>query len=100
MELKKVVSKLEEFAPSKLAESWDNVGLLIEPSSEKQVKVAFLTNDLTEPVLEEALNSSADLIISYHPPLFRPIKRLDSRSWKTRIAVKCIENRQKWKGDF
>jgi len=93
MELKQVVSKLEEFAPSKLAESWDNVGLLIEPSSEKQVKVAFLTNDLTEPVLEEALNSSADLIISYHPPLFRPIKRLDSRSWKTRIAVKCIENR-------
>jgi len=93
MELKQVVSKLEEFASSKLAESWDNVGLLIEPSSEKQVKVAFLTNDLTEPVLEEALNSSADLIISYHPPLFRPIKRLDSRSWKTRIAVKCIENR-------
>ena len=39
MELKQVVSKLEEFAPSKLAESWDNVGLLIEPSSEKQVKV-------------------------------------------------------------
>ena len=58
-----------------------------------QLQVAFLTNDLTEPVLDEALSASADLIISYHPPLFRPFKRLTSKSWKERIAVKCIESR-------
>ena len=53
----------------------------------------FLTNDLTEPVLEEAIQQSADLILSYHPPLFRPFKRLTSRSWKERIAVRCCEER-------
>ena len=52
-----------------------------------------MTNDLTEPVLEEAIEASSDLIISYHPPLFRPFKRLTSKSWKERIAVKCVENR-------
>merc|ERR1711970_786350 len=93
MNLKEVVSKLESFAPSSLAESWDNVGLLVEPSEEKTVKTIFLTNDLTEPVLEEALKSSSDLIISSHPPIFRPLKRLTSKSWKERVAVKLVENK-------
>jgi len=35
MELAKVVGKLEEFAPTSLAGSWDNVGLLIEPMEKK-----------------------------------------------------------------
>ena len=93
MELRNVVKKLEILAPSSLGESWDNVGLLIEPSDKKIVNQIFLTNDLTEPVLEEALQMKSDLIISYHPPLFRPLKRLTSKGWKERIAVKCIENK-------
>merc|ERR1719228_2545970 len=93
MNLKEVVSQLESFAPTSLAESWDNVGLLIEPSEEKTVKTVFLTNDLTEPVLEEALQSNTDLIISYHPPLFRPFKRLTSKTWKERVAVKLVEEK-------
>ena len=93
MDLKNVVEKLEILAPTSLGEKWDNVGLLIEPSEKKSVRSIFLTNDLTEPVLEEALQKESDLIISYHPPLFRPFKRLTSKSWKERIAVRCIENR-------
>ena len=42
MELKQVVSKLQVLAPTSLAESWDNVGLLIEPSTEKIVKASIL----------------------------------------------------------
>eukprot|EP00092_Neocalanus_flemingeri_P027741 GFUD01030113.1.p1 GENE.GFUD01030113.1~~GFUD01030113.1.p1 ORF type:complete len:367 (-),score=97.87 GFUD01030113.1:62-1162(-) len=93
MDLKQVVSKLESLAPTSLAEKWDNVGLLIEPSGQKTVKTVFLTNDLTEPVLAEALEASTDLIISYHPPLFSPFKRLVSKSWKARVTVKCVENK-------
>jgi len=93
MHLRKVISKLESLAPISLAESWDNVGLLVEPTGEKIVKTIFLTNDLTEPVLDEAINNKTDLIISYHPPLFRPFKRLTNKSWKERVCVKCVENR-------
>ena len=42
MDLKKVVKTLESLAPTSLAESWDNVGLLIEPSSQKNVKVLLV----------------------------------------------------------
>ena len=42
MDLKKVVSQLQSFAPTSLAESWDNVGLLIEPSENKMIKVMMM----------------------------------------------------------
>lgn len=93
LELKAVLSKVEVLAPLCLAEDWDNVGLLIEPSAPHIVKNVFLCNDLTELVLEEAIEKQADLIISYHPPIFRPLKRLSQKSWKERIVVKCIEHR-------
>jgi len=93
MNLKEIVKKLEIFAPLHLAGSWDNVGLLIEPSGEKIVKKIFLTNDLTEPVMEESIKVNTDMIFSYHPPIFRPLKRLTSSSWKERIVTKCLENR-------
>ena len=43
------------FAPPSLAGSWDNVGLLVEPSPPHRVNSLLLTNDLTAPVMEEAL---------------------------------------------
>ena len=82
MDLKVVTKTLENFAPNSYAGSWDNVGLLIEPSEPKIVKKVMLTNDLTEPVMQESLNAQVDLIISYHPPIFRPLKRITSKSWK------------------
>ena len=99
-----VVSQLEGVAPTSLAESWDNVGLLIEPSGSKevrklskstfwalfakgssQVRRILLTNDLTEPVLSEAVEEKVDMVVSYHPPLFRPFKRLTKGNWKERV---------------
>jgi len=91
--LQDVVSKLESYAPTSLAESWDNVGLLCEPSSPHHVHKLFLTNDLTEPVLDEAVRVKADMILSYHPPIFSSIKRITQTSWKNRIVVKALENR-------
>lgn len=83
--LSEVVSTLKKMAPLTLAESWDNVGLLVEPDVRKPVSLVFLTNDLTEDVLEEAVSVDADLIISYHPPVFTPFKRITSDSWKVPI---------------
>lgn len=92
MELKKVLEVMEQLAPLSLAESWDNVGLLVEPSKPRPIKSILLTNDLTDAVMDEAEAMSCDLIISYHPPLFRPIKRLVQRDWKQRLAVRAVES--------
>ncbi|XP_044732843.1 NIF3-like protein 1 isoform X2 [Chrysoperla carnea] len=90
--LEMVLKKLDDFAPQTLAESWDNVGLLIEPSS-VQISTILLTNDLTENVMEEALEVKANLIISYHPPIFRALKSITNSNWKGRIVSACLENR-------
>ncbi|XP_058442810.1 NIF3-like protein 1 isoform X2 [Malaya genurostris] len=88
-----VVEKLNEFAPEILAEKWDNVGLLIEPYTKRNIRKILLTNDLTENVMSEALARNADMIISYHPPIFAPLKRITQKSWKERIVSICLENK-------
>lgn len=93
MDLKALISSLNDFASLSFAESWDNVGLLVEPSPPHTVNTLFLTNDLTEPVMEEALQKKADLILSYHPPIFLPMKRITWKSWKERLVIRALENR-------
>lgn len=94
MDLRAVVAALDKIAPTIAAEPWDNVGLLLEPSQSSNIQRVLLTNDLTEPVLEEALSSSGKkvgLVVAYHPPLFKPFKRLVQRCAKERIVVRALE---------
>lgn len=92
MDLKTVLEVLERLAPLSLAESWDNVGLLVEPGKHRPIKTILLTNDLTPNVMDEAESLTCDLIISYHPPLFRPFKRLVQKDWKQQLAIRAIES--------
>ncbi|XP_017338492.1 NIF3-like protein 1 [Ictalurus punctatus] len=92
MDLKTVLDVLEQLAPLSLAESWDNVGLLVEPSKQHPIKTILLTNDLTVDVMDEAEAMTCDLIVSYHPPLFRPFKRLVQKDWKQQLAIRAIES--------
>ncbi|XP_008068965.1 NIF3-like protein 1 isoform X2 [Carlito syrichta] len=93
MDLKALLSSLNDFASLSFAESWDNVGLLVEPSPPHTVNTLFLTNDLTEEVMEEALQKKVDLILSYHPPIFRPLKHITWATWKERLVIRALENR-------
>ena len=97
MELQRIVSELHKMFPPCLAEDWDNVGLLVEPSSHVQqlVNHIVLTNDLTEQVMEEVEKAvpKAGLIIAYHPPIFKPIKTLTRGAVKERIILKAVESR-------
>lgn len=93
MDLKQVVKRLEQYASLQLAGTWDNVGLLLEPSEPLAVQKVFVTNDLTEPVLDEAIAGHANLIVSYHPPIFAKLNRITQCDWKQRIVSKCLEHR-------
>ncbi|XP_043086950.1 NIF3-like protein 1 isoform X2 [Puntigrus tetrazona] len=91
MDLRAVLEVLERLAPLSLAESWDNVGLLVEPSKPRRVSSILLTNDLTGAVMSEAEALRCELIVSYHPPLFRPVKRLLQSDWKQRLVLRAVE---------
>jgi len=96
MKLAEIVQRLERIAPLRFAGSWDNVGLLIDPGApEKEINTLFVTNDLTENVMTEAMDKASNkglMIVSYHPPIFRPLKRISADNWKDRIYIKCITN--------
>ncbi|XP_032682606.1 NIF3-like protein 1 isoform X2 [Odontomachus brunneus] len=93
MPLKEIVDALSKFADTSLAASWDNVGLLVEPTQPKVVSCILLTNDLTEDVMEEAVQLNTDLIVTYHPLIFAPLKSITTQSWKERVVARCLENK-------
>ncbi len=66
---------LEDFAPSRLAESWDNVGLLFgDPRAEITRVMTCLT--VTPRSADEAIAAGVQAIVSHHPILFKPTKSL------------------------
>lgn len=75
MNLCELVAILEEIAPTRLAESWDNVGLLVGDPA-RNINRVMLAIDYTPEVAAEARRENVDCIIAYHPPLFAPVKRL------------------------
>lgn len=72
-----LAAAMEAVAPSRLAESWDNVGLLLGDRAAACRRV-LVSVDWTPQVLAEALAMRADAVVSYHPPIFDPLKRLDA----------------------
>lgn len=66
---------MELIAPTHLAEKWDNVGLLSGHRS-SLIKKVLLTIDITQAVHDEAIAKGVDLVLTYHPPIFKPIKHL------------------------
>ena len=75
MRLKQVLEALEQIAPTRYAESWDNVGLLAG-DPEQEVSAALLTIDYTADVARERESLGCELVIAYHPPIFHAVKRL------------------------
>ncbi len=79
MRLSQLLSVLEEIAPIRYAERWDNVGLLVgDPAQE--IGRAMLTIDYTAAVAAEAAQHVCDVVVSYHPPIFDAIKRITAGS--------------------
>ena len=92
MLLSDVVKRLRLLAPLQLAEKWDNVGLLIEGSADRIVENVLLTNDMSGSVLNEAVQKKCQMIISYHPIIFAPMKSLVRSDWKQRLVIDCIQS--------
>ena len=91
MKIKEVLCALEQFAPLPLQESWDNAGLQIG-LTEAEVSGALLCLDVTEKVIDEALQKGCNLVISHHPLLFRGLKQISDQNDVQRTVWKAIQN--------
>jgi dinuclear metal center YbgI/SA1388 family protein len=79
MKIKDIAEKIEKIATLKLAQDWDNVGLLIG-NPRRNVKTILLTIDVTGEVLAEAKRLRTDLIISYHPVIWDGLRKITTDS--------------------
>ncbi|MCA9286252.1 MAG: Nif3-like dinuclear metal center hexameric protein [Phycisphaerales bacterium] len=86
--IERLCAAMESIAPSRLAEEWDNVGLLLGSMRDPARRIV-LAIDLTEPVLDEAIERRCDALVAYHPPIFEPIKRLTDERSKARIVLRA-----------
>jgi dinuclear metal center YbgI/SA1388 family protein len=66
---------MEQIAPTRLAQQWDNVGLLCG-DGQAPISRVLLCIDLTAAVLAEARRQSAQMVIAYHPVIFKPLSRV------------------------
>lgn len=91
MRCEEMIQVLEELAARSMACSWDNPGLLVG-WKEKEVKKVYLALDATDQVIEDAVREGADLLLTHHPMIFRPLKRIDGGDFIGRRVIRLIQN--------
>jgi len=87
----KFKSIFEEYFPTDLAEDWDNVGLQIG-TLQKDITGILLTLDITDEVLDEAINVGANLIVVHHPILFHSIKSIVTDTYLGKMLEKILKH--------
>ena len=91
MTIKEVIRYLEELAPLHNAEDFDNVGLLTG-SKNTEVKGVLVTLDTLETVVDEAIAQKCNMIVSFHPIIFKGLKSLTGKNYVERAVIKAIKN--------
>lgn len=88
-----IVDLMEYLAPPELAETWDNVGLLVGDAG-SEVKSVVLSVDATPRALALADAVQAELIITHHPVIFTPITSLNYNNPEQRALLDVIQKRR------
>ena len=88
---KDIANYIESIAPSRLAEEWDNVGLMVGDAG-REIDRVLTCLDVTSEVVEEAIGMKAQLILSHHPFIFKGLKSIDEGDVKGRLVHRIIRN--------
>ncbi|GBU08268.1 GTP cyclohydrolase 1 type 2 [Bacteroidales bacterium] len=91
MKIKEIIKEIEAFAPLSLQDSYDNSGIQVG-NVEQVLSGCLLCLDITEEVIEEALELECNLIISHHPLIFRALKSLTGKSYIERCIQKACKH--------
>lgn len=86
--VQEILQELKAFAPPELACSWDNVGLLVDAG--RPVEKILTALDITAGVVQEAAEAGCQLIVSHHPVIFDPIKRITAQDVPALLLQKGI----------
>lgn len=91
MLIKDLTDYLETIAPSNYQESYDNSGLIVGAYNQS-ISRALVSLDCTEAIVDEAIATGCDIIISHHPIVFKGLKRFNGSNYVERVVMKAIAN--------
>ena len=91
MKLKDIMNVIEKDFPKYLAMDWDNVGLLVG-DEEAEIHKVLISLDVTDQTVEQAVRCGADLILTHHPLLFRPLGTVTEQNFIARRVRKLIKH--------
>ena len=91
MKIKGIINSIESLAPLQLQESYDNSGFLVG-DYETEFTRAIVSIDITEDVIDEAINKSCNLIISHHPLIFGKLSKIAANTATGKCIIKAIKN--------
>jgi len=91
MTIKEITNLVEELAPLSNAEDFDNVGLLVG-NYDTKVTGILITLDTLEQVVDEAITEGCNLILSFHPIIFKGLKKINGKNYVEKAVLKAIKN--------
>ena len=89
--VKDLMKFLDDFAPFRLQESYDNSGLQTG-NPETEITGVLVTLDCTEDVIDEALQQGCNVVVAHHPVIFNPLKSLTGHNHVERTIIKAIRS--------
>lgn len=84
-----IAAFLEDFAPSRLAADWDNVGLLVG-DDRRSVRRMMTCLTITPESVAEAVAEKVDLILTHHPLPFHEVRRITTQTPDGRMLLDLI----------
>ncbi|MBC7189622.1 Nif3-like dinuclear metal center hexameric protein [Candidatus Aerophobetes bacterium] len=91
IKVKDVIKAMEEIAPPEFALQGDRIGLQVG-DEEGKAEVILLSLDVTQKVVKEAKEKKANLIISHHPLIYHPLKKITFQEWPSGVLRELIKN--------
>lgn len=89
--IKDITDELEKLAPLAYQEGYDNAGLLVGSPGAVVLGILF-TLDVTEKVIDEAIEKHCNLIVAHHPIIFKGLKKLNGKNYVERTIIKAIKH--------
>ncbi len=91
MKCQNIIEMLEELSPLKFAMDWDNPGLLCG-RRDKEVEKVYIALDATDEAVAMAVEQGADMLLTHHPLIFSPLKKINNDDFIGRRLWKLIRN--------
>ncbi|MGI9531700.1 Nif3-like dinuclear metal center hexameric protein [Lutimonas sp.] len=89
--VKDITDQIEKLSPLAYAEDFDNVGLLVGDDAQ-EVTGVLVALDCLENTVQEAIDKDCNLIVAFHPIIFKGLKKINGKNYVERVVIKAVKN--------